>query len=47
MIIRVPVSVGELLDKVSILRIKTRRISDPAKLENVRRELDALDREIS
>lgn len=40
--IRVPVSVGELLDKIAILEIKAARIADPDKLANVRRELDAL-----
>ena len=40
--ILVPISPGELLDKITILRIKARRISDPAKLDNVRRELEAL-----
>lgn len=40
--IRVPVSAGELLDKISILIIKDQRIEDPAKLANVRRELEAL-----
>jgi hypothetical protein len=40
--ILVPVSFGELLDKIAILQIKSERISDPAKLENVRKELDAL-----
>ena len=40
----VPVSFGELLDKMSILEIKTERMSDPDKLANVRRELDALTR---
>ena len=40
--ILVPVSFGELLDKMSILQIKSERISDTAKLSNVRRELDAL-----
>lgn len=40
--INVPVSVGELLDKISILQIKSKRICDPDKLANVRRELDAL-----
>ncbi len=39
----VPVSVGELLDKIAILRIKSERIVDPAKLANIRRELTALD----
>ncbi len=42
--IKVPVSPGELLDKITILRIKSDRIGDPAKLANVRLELDALER---
>jgi hypothetical protein len=42
-LISVPVSFGELLDKVAILEIKSERMSDPAKLANVRRELDALN----
>ncbi|WP_146910112.1 DUF6165 family protein [Arenimonas daejeonensis] len=41
--IQVPVSFGELLDKIAILQIKSERMADPAKLANVRRELDALD----
>lgn len=41
--ILVPVSWGELLDKITILEIKNRRIADPAKLDNVRRELAALN----
>jgi hypothetical protein len=40
--IKVPVSPGELLDKITILRIKSRRMHDPEKLRNVRLELDAL-----
>ncbi len=36
------ISVGEFLDKITILEIKSERIHDPAKLENVRRELDIL-----
>lgn len=40
--IMVPVAPGELLDKISILRLKTERISDPDKLANVRREYDML-----
>lgn len=39
----VPVSYGELLDKISILQIKSERITDAGKLANVRTELDALD----
>ena len=41
--IKVPISPGELLDKITILRIKARRMSDPGKLANVRVELDALE----
>jgi hypothetical protein len=41
--IKVPVSPGELLDKITILRIKSRRMTDPAKLANVRLELRALE----
>jgi len=41
--IRVPVSPGELLDKITILRIKSRRMADLNKLANVRRELEALE----
>ncbi len=37
--LRIPVSAGELLDKISILRIKEARISDESKLANVRKEL--------
>jgi predicted nucleic acid-binding Zn-ribbon protein len=43
MSIEVPISVGEFLDKLSILRIKVERISDPAKLENVRHETATLE----
>lgn len=41
--ILVPVSFGELLDKISILHIKSERMSDAGKLANVRKELAALD----
>jgi hypothetical protein len=40
--IAIPVSAGELVDKVTILEIKAERISDPVKRKNVRRELDGL-----
>ena len=41
--ILVPVSWGELLDKITILQIKAERIADPAKRDNVERELVALN----
>ena len=40
----VPVSPGEVVDKITILRIKSARMSDAAKLANVRRELELLER---
>lgn len=42
MALTVEVSVGELLDKITILEIKAERITDPAKLKNVRTELQTL-----
>jgi hypothetical protein len=42
--ILVPVSPGELLDKITILRIKSERMTDAAKLANVRIELALLER---
>jgi len=40
--IKVPVSPGEVLDKITILEIKSERMSDPEKVSNVRRELELL-----
>jgi len=42
--ILVPGSFGELLDKISILQIKSERIDDAAKLANIHAELSALDK---
>jgi predicted nucleic acid-binding Zn-ribbon protein len=42
MSLNVEVSAGELLDKITILEIKSERMDDPAKLANVRTELDTL-----
>jgi len=41
--IAAPVSYGELIDKLTILEIKSDRIEDPAKLSNVRVEQDLLN----
>ena len=38
----IPVSVGELIDKITILEIKQERIGDAAKRVNVQQELQAL-----
>ena len=40
--IKVPVSYGELYDKITILQIKREMFEDPAKLANVQRELEYL-----
>jgi transcriptional regulator of nitric oxide reductase len=40
--IHVPVSPGEVLDKITILEIKSERIGDPEKVANVRAELKLL-----
>jgi hypothetical protein len=42
--ILVPVSPGELLDKITILRIKVARIQDAGKLANVKLELALLEK---
>lgn len=44
MIVLAPISVGELIDKITILEIKLDIITDPAKRENVHRELDELNK---
>jgi hypothetical protein len=41
--ILVPISPGELLDKITILRIKVARIQDAGKLANVKLELALLE----
>ncbi|WP_428399389.1 DUF6165 family protein [Marinobacter salarius] len=41
-VIKVPVSFGEVLDKITILEIKSERIADAEKVKNVRLELDEL-----
>jgi hypothetical protein len=41
-LITTPISHGELIDKITILEIKSEQIVDPAKLANVRKELDLL-----
>ena len=38
----IEVSVGEIVDKLSILRIKKNNITDPKKLENINKEYDYL-----
>jgi hypothetical protein len=38
-----PISVGELIDKITILELKLELITDANKLSNVRKELDELN----
>lgn len=44
MSIEIKISVGELLDKITILQIKLARITAPDKLRNIRTELRALSK---
>lgn len=39
---RIEVSEGELIDKITILEIKDERLTDETKLKNIQRELDTL-----
>jgi hypothetical protein len=40
--IETPISVGEYIDKLSILLIKKEKINDPTKLNNIKKEIDLL-----
>ena len=42
MMILAPISVGELVDKITILEIKQQRVTDPDRLRNINAELDQL-----
>ncbi|MDH5388509.1 MAG: DUF6165 family protein [Gammaproteobacteria bacterium] len=44
MSVNVEISIGEFFDKITILEIKSERIKDAAKLENVNKELDSLNK---
>jgi hypothetical protein len=41
---RIEVSKGELIDKITILEIKVDRVKDGEKLKNIRHELDVLQK---
>ena len=40
--VNIPVSLGELLDKISILEIKNKKISNDSKLTHIKKELNGL-----
>ena len=44
MLINTPISLGELVDKISILMIKQRNINDQSKLIHVNKELNFLEK---
>ncbi len=44
MLIKTPISLGELVDKISILLIKQKNISDSIKLEHVNKEFEFLQK---
>jgi hypothetical protein len=43
MIVYAPISVGELIDKITILKIKSNLIKDVDKLKNIEKELQVLE----
>lgn len=47
MLIQAPISLGELIDKITILEIKTANIADAVKLANVTHELEVLNNTVS
>ena len=47
MIISTPVSLGELVDKISILHIKNINIKDDEKLKLIREELELLNQTLN
>ena len=40
--INTPISIGELIDKITILQIKSKKIVDPSQLININKELNLL-----
>ncbi|MFP4225946.1 MAG: DUF6165 family protein [Desulfobacterales bacterium] len=44
---KIDVSLGELVDKITILAIKLEKISDPEKLANIRKEYELLHEEMA
>ncbi len=47
MLIQAPISLGELIDKITILEIKAANISDAVKLKNVTHELNILNAKVN
>lgn len=47
MLIEAPISLGELIDKITILEIKAVNIKDEAKLKNVNHELTTLNAKLA
>ena len=47
MLINTPISLGELVDKISILIIKKKNITDETKLDHVKKELDFLQKTLT
>ena len=47
MIIKIPISLGELIDKISILLIKEKNISDEKKLSKIHEELSLLKKTLN
>ena len=47
MTIECEISLGELVDKISILQIKLKKISEPSKLAHVKKEVESLEAKLN
>ena len=47
MTIECEISLGELVDKISILQIKLQKIADPEKIKHVKKEADSLEKKLN
>lgn len=47
MLVEVPISVGELIDKITILEIKLDHVQDSGQQKNIKKELDFLNKKLS
>tara|TARA_B100000131_G_C18125449_1_gene614506 strand:- start:44 stop:433 length:390 start_codon:yes stop_codon:yes gene_type:complete len=45
--VNIPISIGELVDKITILQIKSENVKDDSKLKNINKEYESLNKILS
>lgn len=45
--VNIPISIGELVDKITILQIKSENVKDNSKLKNINKEFESLNKILS